>query len=167
METITKRAKQPPLSEAGEQVIVQYERRLRTEEDLAFATIRHYLSDLRHFAAWCESFWKDGREVYFGTAGYADREARKPMRRDTLVQMSHPRRKGHENFPSEVMDPVKTRSKEAKRNVPTALRGAADAESRKAKARADAAPADGEPCPPEGEDFAKTPAHGGALLAVS
>ena len=24
--------------------------------------------------------WKDGREVYFGTAGYADREAGKPMR---------------------------------------------------------------------------------------
>jgi CubicO group peptidase (beta-lactamase class C family) len=31
--------------------------------------------------------WKDGREVYFGTAGYADREAKKPMRRDTLVQI--------------------------------------------------------------------------------
>jgi CubicO group peptidase (beta-lactamase class C family) len=31
--------------------------------------------------------WKDGREVYFGTSGYADREARKPMRRDTLVQI--------------------------------------------------------------------------------
>ncbi len=31
--------------------------------------------------------WKDGREVYFGTASYADRKARKPMRRDTLVQI--------------------------------------------------------------------------------
>jgi len=31
--------------------------------------------------------WKDGHEVYFGTAGYADREAKKPMRRDTLVQV--------------------------------------------------------------------------------
>jgi CubicO group peptidase (beta-lactamase class C family) len=31
--------------------------------------------------------WKDGREVYFGTAGYADREAKWPMRRDTLVQI--------------------------------------------------------------------------------
>ena len=31
--------------------------------------------------------WKDGREVYFGSAGYADREAKKPMRRDTLVQI--------------------------------------------------------------------------------
>jgi len=31
--------------------------------------------------------WKDGKEVYFGTAGYADREARKQFRRDTLVQI--------------------------------------------------------------------------------
>jgi len=31
--------------------------------------------------------WRDGREVYFGTAGYADREAKKPFRRDTLVQI--------------------------------------------------------------------------------
>jgi CubicO group peptidase (beta-lactamase class C family) len=31
--------------------------------------------------------WKDGREVYFGTAGYADREPKRPVRRDTLVQI--------------------------------------------------------------------------------
>lgn len=31
--------------------------------------------------------WKDGREVYFGTAGHADREAARPMRRDALVQV--------------------------------------------------------------------------------
>lgn len=31
--------------------------------------------------------WKDGREVYFGTAGLADREAKRPMRRDALVQI--------------------------------------------------------------------------------
>lgn len=31
--------------------------------------------------------WKDGRERYFGAAGMADREAGKPMRRDTLVQI--------------------------------------------------------------------------------
>lgn len=31
--------------------------------------------------------WQDGRERYFGTAGMADREAAKPMRRDTLVQI--------------------------------------------------------------------------------
>ena len=31
--------------------------------------------------------WKDGREVYFGATGLADREANRPMRRDTLVQI--------------------------------------------------------------------------------
>jgi CubicO group peptidase (beta-lactamase class C family) len=31
--------------------------------------------------------WKGGREVYFGTAGYADRQSKSPMRRDTLVQI--------------------------------------------------------------------------------
>ena len=30
---------------------------------------------------------KDGREIYFGSAGHADREAGKPMRRDTLAQI--------------------------------------------------------------------------------
>jgi integrase/recombinase XerD len=62
METITKRAIRLALSEAGEQVRAQYERRLRTEEDLTAVIIRNYLSDLRHFAAWCESTWKQGRE---------------------------------------------------------------------------------------------------------
>jgi CubicO group peptidase (beta-lactamase class C family) len=31
--------------------------------------------------------WQDGQERYFGVAGMADREAGKPMRRDTLVQI--------------------------------------------------------------------------------
>jgi len=31
--------------------------------------------------------WQDGAERYFGTAGMADREARRPMARDTLVQI--------------------------------------------------------------------------------
>ncbi len=31
--------------------------------------------------------WQDGREVYFGTAGLADRAAGKPMRRDTIAQI--------------------------------------------------------------------------------
>ena len=31
--------------------------------------------------------WKDGREVYFGTSGHADRENGKPMARDTIVQI--------------------------------------------------------------------------------
>ncbi|WP_235425395.1 serine hydrolase domain-containing protein [Croceibacterium mercuriale] len=31
--------------------------------------------------------WQDGHEVYFGTAGQADREAERPMGRDTLAQI--------------------------------------------------------------------------------
>jgi len=31
--------------------------------------------------------WQDGKEIYFGKAGFADREARKPFSRDTLVQI--------------------------------------------------------------------------------
>jgi len=31
--------------------------------------------------------WQEGREVYFGTAGMADRDAKRPMRRDTIAQI--------------------------------------------------------------------------------
>lgn len=62
METTTKRAQRPDLSEIGEQALKQYERRLCVEEDLAIATIRNYLSDLRRFVALCESTWTQGRE---------------------------------------------------------------------------------------------------------
>jgi CubicO group peptidase (beta-lactamase class C family) len=31
--------------------------------------------------------WKDGREAYFGSAGYADREAKRPMARDAIAQI--------------------------------------------------------------------------------
>jgi len=41
METITKRAKQPALSGTGQQNLTQYERRLRTEEDLTAVTVRN------------------------------------------------------------------------------------------------------------------------------
>src|ERR1700680_2269700 len=62
MQTTSKRIQKPTLSETGERVLARYEQQLRVEEDLAPATIRNYLSDLRHFAAWCESVWKQGRE---------------------------------------------------------------------------------------------------------
>ena len=62
METITKRTQKPMLSELGERVLAQYEQQLCVEEDLAHATIRNDLSDLRHFAAWCKSTWKPGRD---------------------------------------------------------------------------------------------------------
>jgi integrase/recombinase XerD len=63
MTTSPKRANQPALSGPGEQILAQYEHQLCIEEDLAHATIRNYLSDLRHFAVWCESTWKQGQEA--------------------------------------------------------------------------------------------------------
>jgi hypothetical protein len=62
MQTISKRVQKPTLTEVGERVLAQYEQQLRIEEDLAPATIRNSLSDLRHFAARCESIWKQERE---------------------------------------------------------------------------------------------------------
>ena len=53
--TIMRRAGRPALSPPGQQVLNPYERQLRTAEDLTAATIRNYLSDLSHFAAWYES----------------------------------------------------------------------------------------------------------------
>jgi integrase/recombinase XerD len=57
-----RRAGRPALSPPGQQVLNQYEQQLRMEEDLATATIRNYLSDLHHFAAWYESMRCLGRE---------------------------------------------------------------------------------------------------------
>ena len=47
------------LSSAGAEAIASYERHLREHEDLSAPTLRNYLSDLRHFAAWYE-----GREEW-------------------------------------------------------------------------------------------------------
>ena len=57
-----KRGARPDLSATGAQILNQYEQYLRTEEDLTVATVRNYLSDLRHFVVWCESVWKQGRD---------------------------------------------------------------------------------------------------------
>jgi integrase/recombinase XerD len=45
----------PALSPSGQQLLDRFEQQLRTQEDLTAATIRNYLSDVRHFAAWYES----------------------------------------------------------------------------------------------------------------
>ncbi len=50
------------LSEAGGTAVEAYARHLREHEDLAAPTLRNYLSDLRHFAAWCEVSWGEGTE---------------------------------------------------------------------------------------------------------
>src|SRR6266571_323796 len=50
-----KRTAHPPLSPAGLEALASYEHWLREREDLTPASIRNYLSDLRHFMAWFET----------------------------------------------------------------------------------------------------------------
>lgn len=50
-----KRQANPHLSAAGELALEQYQQALREQEDLNAASIRNYLSDLRHFIAWYEA----------------------------------------------------------------------------------------------------------------
>jgi integrase/recombinase XerC len=50
-----KRTAHPSLSPVGQEALAFYERWLREREDLAPASIRNYLSDLRHFIAWYET----------------------------------------------------------------------------------------------------------------
>ncbi len=49
-----KRQANPHLSSPGEVALAQYERDLREQEDLTVASMRNYLSDVRHFIAWYE-----------------------------------------------------------------------------------------------------------------
>ncbi len=44
-----KRQANPQLSSSGELALVQYEQTLREREDLAGASVRIYVSDVRHF----------------------------------------------------------------------------------------------------------------------
>lgn len=50
------------LSAEGQRTLDVYAAHLYEKADLRPATLRNYLSDLRHFAAWCESTWAEGRE---------------------------------------------------------------------------------------------------------
>jgi integrase/recombinase XerD len=50
-----KRTAHPPLSPTGLEALASYEHWLCEREDLAPASIRNYLSDLRHFIAWYET----------------------------------------------------------------------------------------------------------------
>jgi integrase/recombinase XerD len=57
-----KREALPGLSRVGEQALASYAHMLHQKEDLAQASVRNYLSDVRHFAAWCEALWREGQE---------------------------------------------------------------------------------------------------------
>jgi integrase/recombinase XerC len=54
-EVSMKRQANPPLSASGEHALAQYEQALREQEDLTPASLRNYLSDLRHFIVWYEA----------------------------------------------------------------------------------------------------------------
>jgi len=51
------RAAIPAVSPAGQQLLTTYTVQLQEHQDLAGATQRNYLSDVRHFIAWCEAQW--------------------------------------------------------------------------------------------------------------
>lgn len=57
-----RRAAKPDLSVAAERGIERYGRYLLNEQDLASDTVRNYVSDLRHFVAFCEATWAEGEE---------------------------------------------------------------------------------------------------------
>ncbi len=50
-----KRRANPQLSSAGECALALYEQTIRSQEDLTPASVRNYLSDVRHFIAWYEA----------------------------------------------------------------------------------------------------------------
>jgi integrase/recombinase XerD len=57
-----RRASNPQLSTVAQAELQRYAQYLRSELDLSPATVRNYLSDLCHFAAWCEAVWETGEE---------------------------------------------------------------------------------------------------------
>ncbi|HKP51331.1 MAG TPA: site-specific integrase [Chloroflexia bacterium] len=61
--TRSSRPPDPTVSSTGRQALAEDAAYLQSEEDLSTATVRNYLSDLRHFASWCEHTWEEGQEV--------------------------------------------------------------------------------------------------------
>ena len=62
------------------------QRQLAIDKARIDATLAKMIADGRA-AGTSALIWKDGHEVYFGTSGFADREAKRPMARDTIVQI--------------------------------------------------------------------------------
>jgi len=61
-----KRQANPRLSSVGTCALAQYEQTMRSQEDLAPASLRNYLSDLRHFMAWYEAREAERTVASFG-----------------------------------------------------------------------------------------------------
>ncbi len=62
-DTETSQSRKPALSPGGAEAVDSYGRYLREHEDLSAPTLRNYLSDLRHFAAWYEGSYMQGGEA--------------------------------------------------------------------------------------------------------
>ncbi len=62
MDTEMSQGRKPALSPEGAEAVDSYGRYLREHEDLSAPTLRNYLSDLRHFAAWYEASYIEGGE---------------------------------------------------------------------------------------------------------
>jgi integrase/recombinase XerD len=57
------RAGKPALSAGGQAVLAAYDAHLGQQRDLRPATHRNYVSDVRQFAAWCESGWREAEDA--------------------------------------------------------------------------------------------------------
>jgi CubicO group peptidase (beta-lactamase class C family) len=75
-----------PLSSPDAQARTAPSEKLRIDKTRIDAALKAMIADGRA-AGTSALIWQDGREVYLGTAGMADREAKRPMRRDTIAQI--------------------------------------------------------------------------------
>ncbi len=66
IETVTSGGRKAALSTEGAEAVAMYGRYMQEHEDLSAPTLRNYLSDLRHFAAWYEG---RGEGECFGPTG--------------------------------------------------------------------------------------------------
>ena len=75
-----------PLSTPDAQARTAPSEELKIDKTRIDAALKAMIADGRA-AGTSALIWQDGREVYFGTAGMADRDAKRPMRRDTIAQI--------------------------------------------------------------------------------
>jgi CubicO group peptidase (beta-lactamase class C family) len=75
-----------PLSASPAQAQAAPSEKLRIDKARIDAALAAMVADGRA-AGTSALIWQDGKQVYFGTAGLADREAKRPMRRDTIAQI--------------------------------------------------------------------------------
>ena len=75
-----------PLSAPSAQAQAAPSEKLKIDKVRIDAALKAMIADGRA-AGTSALIWRDGKQVYFGAAGTADREAKRPMRRDTIAQI--------------------------------------------------------------------------------